>query len=93
MIERLLTKLNTLLPYDKALHVIGGAVLAVVQTPVLGFCPTRSAVFGMAALVALIAALKELYDHLHPPHECSFYDWLATVMGSLLVLIPIFLTM
>lgn len=85
MIERLLTRLNTTLPYDKALHALSGVVISVMLLIVV--TPLWSLV-----IVALIAALKELYDFLHPPHECSFYDWLATVLGAMLPLIPQLLT-
>jgi hypothetical protein len=34
--------------------------------------------------VAVIAALKEIYDALHPDkHTADFWDWVATTLGGL----------
>ncbi len=34
------------------------------------------------AIVAALAACKELYDLFHPPHQCELWDFIATVLGG-----------
>ena len=93
MIERLLTKLNTSLPYDKALHVIGGALLAAILYPSLMYFHVRYALLGTAILVCLAGEIKEVYDKIHKDsHTPDWLDMLATTCGGLIVLIPLFLT-
>ena len=92
MIERLLTYLNNI-PADKVRHALGGAVLAVVILPLLilfGLDPIKACIYT-EIIVAWVAVGKEGYDYTHPPHECSFYDALATALGVLLPIIPVFI--
>jgi len=90
--EKLLTFLNTTLaklyipcgiPADKQMHVITGAVAGLFGFLILGYYSL--------ILVALIAAVKEGYDYLHKDiHTCDFYDWLATVLGGVFILVLIY---
>jgi hypothetical protein len=85
MIEKLISKVNTLLgklyvpcgiPADKQMHFISGLIIAAVLTPFIGFYSV--------VVVAIIAALKEIYDYLHPQsHTADFWDWVATTLGGL----------
>ncbi len=34
------------------------------------------------AVVIMLAALKEVYDLFHPPHECDVWDFIATLIGG-----------
>lgn len=73
-------KIETLIPYDKALHIIGGAVI---------FAAFHWR-FGMFAIVPVVIAAiaKEIYDKFHPEsHTCDIKDAIATVIGGLICLI------
>lgn len=82
--EKLIAKVNTLLgklyipcrvPADKQMHIVAGFIIAAVLTPFIGFYAV--------AIVAIIAALKEIYDYLHPEsHTADVWDWVATVLGG-----------
>jgi hypothetical protein len=82
--EKLIAKVNALLgklyipcgiPADKQMHFISGFIIATVLTPFIGFYSV--------AIVAIIAALKEIYDYLHPEsHTADFWDWVATTLGG-----------
>ena len=84
--EKLIAKLNAFLsqfcivckvPCDKQMHFICGFIIAAVLTPFIG-------VYSIL-VVAIIAALKEIYDYLHPEsHTADFWDWVATVLGGIL---------
>jgi hypothetical protein len=64
-------------PVDKFLHFIGGLVIAALLTPFIGAYSIL--------VVAVIAALKEIYDARHPDkHTADFMDWVATVLGGVL---------
>lgn len=76
MIEKLL-KLMATIPYDKALHIIYGAVIF----DALHFW--MIAPYALAA-VLVIGILKEIYDKYHPPHTCDWRDALATVIGGVI---------
>lgn len=80
MVERLLTFLNTLIPYDKLLHFVGGQALAAA-----GIIAFPRQLVAVTAVVSLLGVGKEVYDYYHPPHECSVYDWLATTFGAVSV--------
>jgi hypothetical protein len=82
--EKLLTFMNYWLgklyipcsiPADKQQHFISGAILGIVLTPFIGAYSIL--------VVAVIAALKEIYDYLHKDiHTPDFWDWVATVIGG-----------
>ncbi len=64
------------IPADKQQHFISGAILGIVLTPFIGAYSI--------VVVAVIAALKEIYDARHPDkHTADFWDWVATVLGGL----------
>jgi hypothetical protein len=64
-------------PVDKFLHFICGLVIAALLTPFIGAYSIL--------VVAVIAALKEIYDARHPDkHTADFMDWVATVLGGVL---------
>ena len=92
MIERVLTFLNSL-PDDKLRHALGGAVLAAGILTLLclfDIDPIKACVYT-EIIVAWVAVGKEGYDQRHPPHECSALDALATMLGGLLPIIPVFI--
>jgi hypothetical protein len=82
--EALIAKVNAFLaklyipckvPADKQMHFIGGLVIAALLTPFIGAYSI--------VVVAVIAALKEIYDARHPDkHTADFWDWVATVLGG-----------
>jgi hypothetical protein len=84
--EALIAKVNAFLaklyipckvPADKQMHFIGGLVIAALLTPFIGAYSIL--------VVAVIAALKEIYDARHPDkHTADFMDWVATVLGGVL---------
>jgi hypothetical protein len=83
--EKLLTFMNYWLgklyipcsiPADKQQHFISGAILGIILTPFIGAYSIL--------VVAVIAALKEIYDARHPDkHTADFMDWVATVLGGI----------
>ncbi len=63
-------------PCDKQLHFICGFIIVAVLTPFIGAYSIL--------VVAVIAALKEIYDYLHKDiHTPDFWDWVATTLGGL----------
>jgi hypothetical protein len=82
--EKIIAKLNAFLsqfcivckiPCDKQMHFVCGFIIAAVLTPFIG----AASVF----IVAIIAALKEVYDYMHPDsHTADILDWVATVLGG-----------
>jgi hypothetical protein len=87
LIETLITKVNAFLtklypswlegkvPVDKFMHFACGFIIAAVLTPFIGAYSIL--------VVAVIAALKEIYDARHPDkHTADFMDWVATVLGG-----------
>jgi hypothetical protein len=59
------------------MHFICGLVIAALLTPFIGAYSIL--------VVAVIAALKEIYDARHPDkHTADFMDWVATVLGGVL---------
>ena len=66
---------NIYVPQDKFMHFICGLVIAALLTPFIGAYSIL--------VVAIIAALKEIYDARHPDkHTADFMDWAATVLGG-----------
>jgi hypothetical protein len=64
-------------PADKQQHFISGAILGIILTPFIGAYSIL--------VVAVIAALKEIYDALHPDkHTADIWDWVATSLGGVL---------
>jgi hypothetical protein len=64
-------------PVDKFMHFICGLVIAALITPFIGAYSIL--------VVAVIAALKEIYDARHPDkHTADFWDWVATSLGGVL---------
>jgi hypothetical protein len=84
--EALIAKVNAFLsqfcivckvPCDKQMHMLSGFIIAVLLTPFIGAYSIL--------VVAVIAALKEIYDARHPDkHTADFMDWVATVLGGVL---------
>jgi hypothetical protein len=84
MLEKIIAKVNAFLsqfcivckvPCDKQMHFICGLVIAALLTPFIGAYSIL--------VVAVIAALKEIYDARHPDkHTADFMDWVATVLGG-----------
>jgi hypothetical protein len=84
--ENLIAKVNAFLsqfcivckvPCDKQMHMLSGFIIAAVLTPFIGAYSIL--------VVAVIAALKEIYDALHPDkHTADFWDWVATSLGGVL---------
>ena len=84
MIEKLIAKVNAFLskfcivckvPCDKQMHFICGVIIAAVLTPFIGATSIL--------VVAVVAALKEAYDYLHPEsHTADIWDWVATTLGG-----------
>jgi uncharacterized membrane protein YdcZ (DUF606 family) len=82
--ENLIAKVNAFLsqfcivckvPCDKQMHMLSGFIIAAVLTPFIGAYSI--------VVVAIIAALKEIYDARHPDkHTADFWDWVATVLGG-----------
>jgi hypothetical protein len=82
--EALIVKVNAFLaklyipckvPVDKFMHFICGLVIAALLTPFIGAYSI--------VVVAIIAALKEIYDARHPDkHTADFMDWVATTLGG-----------
>jgi hypothetical protein len=82
--EALIAKVNAFLsqfcivckvPCDKQMHFLSGFIIAAVLTPFIGAYSIL--------VVAVIAALKEIYDARHPDkHTADFWDWVATVLGG-----------
>ncbi len=57
------------------MHFVCGFIIAAVLTPFIGAYSIL--------VVAIIAALKEIYDYMHPDkHTADFMDWVATVLGG-----------
>jgi hypothetical protein len=83
--EALIAKVNAFLsqfcivckvPCDKQMHFLSGFIIAAVLTPFIGAYSI--------VVVAVIAALKEIYDARHPDkHTADFWDWVATVLGGI----------
>jgi hypothetical protein len=83
--ENLIAKVNAFLsqfcivckvPCDKQMHFLSGFIIAAALTPFIG----AATVF----IVAIVAALKEVYDYMHPEsHTADFWDWVATTLGGL----------
>jgi hypothetical protein len=84
--EKIIAKLNAFLsqfcimckvPCDKQMHFLSGFIIAAVLTPFIGAYSIL--------VVAVIAALKEIYDARHPDkHTADIWDWVATVLGGVL---------
>jgi hypothetical protein len=84
--ENLIAKVNAFLsqfcivckvPCDKQMHFLSGFIIAAVLTPFIGAYSIL--------VVAVIAALKEIYDALHPDkHTADIWDWVATSLGGVL---------
>jgi hypothetical protein len=59
------------------MHFLSGFIIAAVLTPFIGAYSIL--------VVAVIAALKEIYDALHPDkHTADIWDWVATSLGGVL---------
>jgi hypothetical protein len=84
--EKIIAKLNAFLsqfcivckvPCDKQMHFLSGFIIAAVLTPFIGAYSI--------VVVAVIAALKEIYDARHPDkHTADIWDWVATSLGGVL---------
>lgn len=82
-----------LIPHDKALHALGGALLAAVFYPALLYISVRLALIGTLILVIVVGLTKEGYDAAHADrHTADLHDALATVLGGMLVILPLYLT-
>ncbi len=65
--------LHIVLQPDKVAHFYFGATV--------GYAGLWMGWWGLA-LVTLAGASKELYDLVHPPHECDGWDFVATMLGG-----------
>jgi hypothetical protein len=84
--EKIIAKVNAFLsqfcivckvPCDKQMHFLSGFIIAAVLTPFIGAYSIL--------VVAVIAALKEIYDARHPDkHTADIWDWVATSLGGVL---------
>ena len=85
--EKLIAKVNALLgklyptwlvgkvAEDKFMHIVCGFIITAVLTPFIGATSIL--------VVAVIAALKEIYDYMHPDsHTADIWDWVATTLGG-----------
>lgn len=78
--ENFITKVNALLarlyvPADKQMHFICGVVIAALSASLIGAYSI--------ALVAIVALLKEVYDHANKNlHTSDVWDWVATALGG-----------
>jgi len=77
MVERILKKISSF-SKDKIMHFTAGMLLF------LGFYLFFDAGYSLIA-VALIGALKEVYDKFHKGHCVEVKDFLATILGGLVV--------
>ena len=63
------------IPADKQMHFLSGAILGIILTPFIGAYSI--------VVVAVIAALKEIYDARQPDkHTADIWDWVATTLGG-----------
>lgn len=76
-----------IIPYDKFLHFIAGAIAGVVAVVITGYGPAAPALALVAGL------LKELSDWISnqkvtpPRHTVEFLDVMATVLGGIAVML------
>ena len=91
--EKLLSLVSAY-PADKKDHaLLGAAGSSVCVSFLLIFLPVLWAVGITAVLLACAAFGKERYDAAHPEnHTSDPYDALATLLGGIAVLLPVFLT-
>ena len=67
--------LEGIVPQDKFMHFLSGAILGIILTPFLGW--------ASILWVSAIAMLKEVYDYLNPDkHTADIWDWVATSLGG-----------
>lgn len=78
-----------MLPYDKSLHALAGAVIFSAAYVIFHFAALPA--LEIAAAAVLLAAIgKEIYDHLHrATHTPDPLDALATIAGGALVALPL----
>ena len=68
---------NPYVPADKQMHLIGGIILGIIFSLVMGLYAILP--------VAIIAYLKELYDYKNSTiHTPDFWDWFATALGGVI---------
>lgn len=78
------------IPHDKALHALYGALITALVLSLLLLrqaSPMRAAAIALA-VVAAVGALKELADRRSPAHTPELMDFLSTIAGGMLVLLP-----
>jgi uncharacterized membrane protein YeaQ/YmgE (transglycosylase-associated protein family) len=69
------------LPKDKLLHLIAGFVIALVGTMLF------DKITGLG-LAVIAGAFKEIYDYHNPKkHSVEFLDFIATVVGGVIIMI------
>ena len=73
----------TKVPCDKFAHFTLGALIFALSYPLSGWYALLT--------VALVAVVKEVYDRYTPNHTSDYKDAIATVMGALVVSIPVYL--
>lgn len=82
-----------LIPHDKALHALGGALIAAVVY-LLDVFLGHFGLWLVLAVVVIAAIGKEVYDLAHQDrHTPDVYDALATTLGGLLVILPLYQTL
>jgi VanZ family protein len=77
-----------ILGFDKAAHLAAYAVLAAALAPWYSREQWRTRPFRRWALIAALAAVYGISDEIHqyfvPGRDCSFWDWIADVLGAVL---------
>lgn len=75
------------IPEDKLLHFTCGAVIFGIS-----FVSLNGSCVLSLFISLILAAGKEVYDYKHPEnHTCDIFDFIATMSGSFLVFIVLYL--
>jgi hypothetical protein len=75
------------IPRDKLLHIIAGLLIALNALFVIWLYQQFGAKSAISIDTGAIALAKEIWDRFNPPHEASFWDWLGTLLGALLIVL------
>ncbi len=73
----------TILYWDKAAHLLAFCVLAflcfnmLIESGIL-----RRTIFGSIIIVSFYGIIIEAYQYLIPGRQCSFWDWIADLIGA-----------
>jgi hypothetical protein len=89
----LMDKIAAWLPHDKALHLLAGVVLTAVLHPLLVWLDQTLAMALTAMALIVVGFGKETIDALlDETHIPDPWDALATLVGGLLVLLPLYVS-